>query len=77
MMNENTREKTERAIKAICTDLERVAKKALIFNASIQAMQLSDSFKKFDYEEQFTDIEVMMRLTAERITEVVKGYKED
>lgn len=77
MMNESTKTKTELAIREICDDLERVAKKTLIFNASIQAMQLSDCFKKIDYELQFAEIETMIRLTAERIAEAVKGYKED
>jgi hypothetical protein len=74
-MNENTKEKTENTIKEICGDLERIAKKTLIFNASIQAMQQSDCFKKFDYELQFMDIETMLRLTAERVAEALKEYK--
>lgn len=76
-MNENTKTKTEQAIRAICGDLERVAKKGLIFNASIQAMLQSDRFNKFDYELLFMEIATVLSNTSERVDEVLKGYKED
>lgn len=77
MMNENTKTKTEQAIRAICGDLERVAKKTLIFNASIQAMQQSDSFTKIDYELLFMEMASVISNTSKRIDEVLKSYQEE
>ena len=77
MMNENTKTKTEQAIRAICGDLERVAKKTLIFNASMQAMQQSNCFTKIDYDLQFMEIATVVKHTAERIEEALKEYEAD
>ena len=77
MMNENTKTKTKRAIKEICGDLERVAKKTLIYNASIQAMQQNDCFTKCDYELQFMEIMVVLKNSAESIEQALKEYQVD
>lgn len=77
MMNENTKEKTERAIKEISRDLERVAKKTLIFSASIQAMKQSDCFTKCDYDIQFMEIMVVLKNSAESIEQALKEYEAD
>lgn len=77
MMNENTKTKTEQAIRAICGDLERVAKKTLIFNASLQAMQQCDRFTKCDYELQFMEIMVVLKNSAESIEQALKEYEAD
>lgn len=77
MMNENTKEKTRRAVRDICNDIERVAKKSLIFNASIQAMQATDRFTKADYDLQFMEIAIVLKQSAERIEEVLREYEAD
>lgn len=76
-MNENTKEKTIEVVGKIASDLEWIAKKGIIFNASTKAMLQSEQFEKFDFEFQFMEIATVLRNTAERVEAVLKDFKED
>lgn len=77
MMNEETREKTDEAIGKVARDLESIAKKGLLFNVAIKAMNESGNFNKFDYELQIMEIAAVLKNASARVDEVLRGLEEE